>query len=708
MFDLRRAPVARILLPFAGGSLAGGQQLFPVPIWEAVVASVTLWTFLILIYLKINKNPGYPGWLFGSVGCFLFMIVGYATGQMMKPQNPLLPTGKLLIIRGEVLEDPSQGDRSWHLDMCLTSVITEDTSMVVRSNLKIYLDLPVDSVWPASGEIWQFAGTLSPIMNSGNKGAPDYEAIMQRKDYWYRFFTVDRSPLNHRVEEQNRKGIRAVNLRNEISGAWRGAPEEISLLRAVCLGDRSTLTDDMRQSFSGAGGMHLLAVSGLHVGLIWWVLYHSLSWLVRWTRREYIRGLILIGMLWIYASVTGFSSSVCRSVTMFTLYTLARMIDQQTHPVNAILVSAFVLMCLNPLKLLEVGFQLSYAAVLGIVTLYPHLRKLIPVKHTLLKWIRDATLVSVAAQLATAPLVIYYFHQWPLYSLLTNLIAIPLLSAIITLFMLSVPFMATGVLTGVFNGLLMVTSRLMNRLMECIASLPGSVIGELSMEKTTLFLILTIIFLVIVILNIKSSFPRYMLLLAMVVTLGWTSLTRYRELYSAELVVGHFRGGSLITFREGYQVDHYIWSSDSLTTAAMKQYMGSVWSPHQYQVQVCQVSDSSRCMGSVSHCIQLSQGVCKLGNDRVSGWVIAGQSDRRYGSHLLPLLLDPSKHFYRKSDFILLSQEPALYNVVRSFASFPGVLIVDGSNRPWYTRRIEISGNPVHYTRQRGAYLKRW
>ncbi|MEN8227252.1 MAG: ComEC/Rec2 family competence protein [Bacteroidota bacterium] len=698
MFDLRKAPVAKVLIPFAGGAVAGYEIVVPVGVLVVLLTSLLIWLILVSLFLQHRGRRRLINLAFASLSLIFFFTAGYGTGMITRPTDPGLPVGDHVMIRGEVLEEAYPGKRNWIMEMRLITLVSGSNSYHTRTCLKVYMEMPADSMLPAAGETWQLYGQLSAIRNNGNPGELDYEAIMHRKDCWYRFFVSSRYTGVRQVENQLENSIRAASIRKTISDNWSGDREAVSLLKAVCLGDRSGLTNDMRQSYSAAGGMHLLAVSGLHVGLIWWVLQHSLSWMVRLFRKEHYRAITIITLLWFYAYVTGFSSSVSRSVTMFTFFTLARMMDRRTHPVNGILVSAFVLILINPGKLLDVGFQLSYAAILGIVTLFPNLRSLLKVKNRFLKWIWEATIVSLSAQLSTAPLVVYYFHQLPAYALLTNLFAIPLLSGLIALFVFSFPFMATGFLAELFNEILVRMGSVMNRSMEFVASIPGAVIGELSLDQMSLYMFMAVIFMGMLMLNYRSNFPRYGMLFLVSAMLGWTSWSRYNRLHSSEMVVSHFNGCSLVTFREGLQVDHYSWHRDGSTNRYMDQFKWMNWDSRRYESRSIETGNSVHMEGVISTCRLVAPGLWIVGNDRIKGWVITDLP----GKNNLDFLAD------KPGSFILLSCEPKIRETFVNERAASCDLIVDGSNREWYIRQLERKEETIHFTDYQGAYLKRW
>lgn len=315
-----------------------------------------------------------------------------------------------------------------------------------------------------------------------------------------------------------------------------------------------------------------------------------------------------------------------------------------------------------------------------------------------MKWMWEATIISLTAQLTTLPLVVYYFHQLPSYSLLTNLLAVPLLSGLIALFVVSVPFMAIGVLTGVFNTLLFLLGNLMNRSMELIASIPGATLEDLHLDQLNLFLLMIIVFLVMYVLNYRFTLPRYILLFMVSALLAWNSWSRFNRVRTAELVVLHFNGCSLVTFREGRHVDHYYRCRDSTGFTYMSQYMATTWDNRRFETCTFEICDSVQIEGAISGCSPIDRDLWVLGNDRINGWMISGS----HGQDHMHLLAD------RQPDFILLSGEPRLQNLSERGEMFRCDLIADGSNRWWYIRQLELEKETIHTTRHQGAYLKRW
>ncbi|HRP60902.1 MAG TPA: ComEC/Rec2 family competence protein, partial [Vicingus sp.] len=211
---------------------------------------------------------------------------------------------------------------------------------------------------------------------------------------------------------------------------------------ALILGYKNNIEAQLKSAYSSAGAMHVLAVSGLHVGIIFMIFNVLLKFTEKFKYGGIIKGIILLLVLWFYALITGLSPSVLRSATMFSFVVSAKMINRRTNFFNTLSASALLLLLVNPFLIFDVGFQLSYSAVIGIVLIQPWFSKLLSPTTWLGNYTWDLVTVSLAAQIATFPLGLYYFHQFPNYFLLANLLVIPFAVIILCLglFTLAVSF----------------------------------------------------------------------------------------------------------------------------------------------------------------------------------------------------------------------------------------------------------------------------
>lgn len=213
------------------------------------------------------------------------------------------------------------------------------------------------------------------------------------------------------------------------------------VLAAMTLGDKRALTPELRQTYSITGASHVLALSGMHLG----VIYLLLTTLTLRRRRWWVaQALVVIG-IWAFAFLTGLSPSVTRSATMISCYALFSLGGRGRSTVNALSLTAIILLLADARSLYDVGFQMSFLAVFSILLFMPLFGAIVPrnylLSHPLLKWVCGMTAVSLSAQLGVAPLIAYYFHRFSTWFLLTNFVAIPLATLILyaALLMLLLP-----------------------------------------------------------------------------------------------------------------------------------------------------------------------------------------------------------------------------------------------------------------------------
>lgn len=225
-----------------------------------------------------------------------------------------------------------------------------------------------------------------------------------------------------------------------------------AVVAAMALGDKSALTNDLRETYSVTGASHVLALSGLHLGII----YMLLSLLVLGRRWRMFSQLFLIVSIWGFVFLVGMSMSVVRAAIMISVYALLSLGHRDKMSVNTLAFTAIVMLMVHPLSLFDVGFQLSFMAVFSILVWYPFFEGLIPqpflMSHRLVKWLWTMLAVSCAAQLGTAPLVAYYFGRFSSLFLITNLVVIPaatliLYLSLIVLFVPSIAYLLYNIVT---------------------------------------------------------------------------------------------------------------------------------------------------------------------------------------------------------------------------------------------------------------------
>ncbi|HPK05273.1 MAG TPA: ComEC/Rec2 family competence protein, partial [Bacteroidales bacterium] len=324
-----------------------------------------------------------------------------------------------------------------------------------------------------------------------------------------------------------------------------------AVVTALVLGMDDYLDNDTRKEFSSAGAIHILCVSGLHVGVIYMVLNALLFFLKRNKYARALRSLILLIGIWFYAMLTGLAPAVLRAATMFSFVIIGTGIKRKAGVFNSLTVSAFILLLFNPFLIYNVGFQLSYAAVIAIVAIQPTIYQIWRPKNKIADNIWGITTVSVAAQLGTAPLGLFYFHQFPNYFIITNLIAIPLATLILYAGFLSVILSPLTIVAKWITWLLILMLKILNQSVTFIDNLPYSVTTGLFINLAETIILFLIIFTVFrAYLSRKPIFLHFSLLLLILFAVSGT-IKQYQRSTQKQLTVYSINRYSVIDLITG-------------------------------------------------------------------------------------------------------------------------------------------------------------
>ncbi|MBN3584487.1 ComEC/Rec2 family competence protein [Algoriphagus aestuarii] len=341
------------------------------------------------------------------------------------------------------------------------------------------------------GMILYVVGIPEPVEKPTNPSEFDYAAFLARKGIENRHFIGKKAELIGIHPHQNLK-YWTENLRHLISEQLKEKiPDSKSnqIAQALLLGQKQFLDQDTKSAYSQSGVMHVLAVSGLHVGIIYVFLMYLIKpfGLKKVGLKSYL--ILVVCCIWLYALLTGMSPSVLRAATMFTLITFGQMRERKPSIFNVLAFSAILMITVTPDVIYEVGFQLSYLAVGGIVLIHPLISRLWTPDTKVSEYIWQLIVVSISAQLATFPLTVYYFHSFPTYFLLGNLVVIPMAFLIMQV---GVPLVIFGWIPYLSDFLGILVSYLVfvqSWLIEQIQKLPHSVLDRLTISVSTMMLV---------------------------------------------------------------------------------------------------------------------------------------------------------------------------------------------------------------------------
>lgn len=344
------------------------------------------------------------------------------------------------------------------------------------------------------------------------------------------------------------------------------ATKERNVALALILGQKQELSPEVMQDYQFAGAIHILSVSGLHIAYIMIFLNFLMKPISNNQRGLFIKLIITIGCLWLFALIAGMSASVVRSVVMYSFITMAYYLRRGKNTYYTILVSAYLILLFQPYFLFDIGFQLSYLALFFIVWLQPLLATLRKPKKKFYKIVWDILTVSIAAQIGTLPLSLYYFHQFPGLFFVTNLIVAPFLIFIMIFGIVVMIFAGFGFTPALLIKLLEWAVYGMDYCINWIASFKSFVLQDIPFN---FYLLISIYFCFIatIIWFKKPQFHKLAWVLISILTLQTSWIKTQYDIYKKEeLIIFNQKRNSLIAIRKGQEVALY--GNDSIIKTA--------------------------------------------------------------------------------------------------------------------------------------------
>jgi len=414
--ELQRMPVFRLLMPFVIGIILQYNIRTPFPAL-AVSGSII---FLLLCFLRIFDHVfisfNYRS-LYGlALNCFILIYSMCITDRKINAPTFMDHAGRSGLMVARAVEPPVEKERRYRVLLEPLWFLDGDSVRKTSGRALGWFEKDSSAGSITTGDILVIPNRFSMIRKYGNPFEFDYRRYMNVNGvYGETYLSHGQWYLTGKSKNTNllvyagrlREYLLKALERNGVSG------KEFAVAAALILGYRSELDRETRDTFASTGAMHILAVSGLHAGILYILLHWMLGQLFRIRRDSPVRAVIIISTIWFYALLTGLSPSVTRSATMFSFVAVAGTLRRQTSIFNTLASSAFVHLFFNPWSLFMVGFQLSYIAVAGIVYFQPVISSLLKFRNNLLRKIWTLSTVSVSAQLLVFPLGIYYFNQFP-------------------------------------------------------------------------------------------------------------------------------------------------------------------------------------------------------------------------------------------------------------------------------------------------------
>ena len=488
----KEAPFLRLIIPFIAGITIQ---------WYLSISLFFSWSVLtgtlVLFFLFQFSNLFTQFKLYWLNGIFLNLLLCF-TGILLiyyqdvshhsKWINNYYKEGMAVTV---TIEEPlSEKEKSFKALASLQSVTSNDTTISVTGFILLYFQK--DSSMPGLdyGSQVIFKKSLVAIKNTGNPGAFDYQQYCAFQGIYEQVFLKPGEFIVLPLRKENAVKKWLFTIRSKtvaLLQQYVHGGKEAGLAEALLIGYKDDLDKNLVQSYSNTGVVHIIAISGMQLALIYGFLLIIFKPIAKYRISKWIKPILIILTLWLFSLMSGASPSVLRAAVMFTCIVIGECFSKRASIYNNLAASAFLLLCYNPFWLWDTGFQLSYGAVLSIVIFMKPIYHLFYIQNKSLDFVWELIAVSFSAQVLTTPISIYYFHQFPNYFLLTNLVAVPVSSIILFGELVLLAFAFVPVMAKLIGIILSWLIGLMNDFIEHIEHLPWALWNNLQISIFQVF-----------------------------------------------------------------------------------------------------------------------------------------------------------------------------------------------------------------------------
>ena len=558
MTDWSKYPFVRMLIPFALGIWV---SIFVValrlsPTFLMVVAVLLLaMSFLTAFLLKHQRHS----WFFGTVmACYLF-IAGYSLARVHQAEvqkdyfRNVEVEASYYVAR--VYDYPTERPNSIRTVLELEYQFGDSLpSRPVSGKVMAYFPKSDSAFALHYGDLIAIPAPIREVTPPLNPEEFNYRTYLERKGITGQVYLKDEDWIDLQVNNANpiyafsyrfRDILLASLQRSELSD------DEFGVAAAILLGYDDNLADEVRKNYVAAGSMHILCVSGMHVGIIYLLASFLLGFLNRKKWQKSLKQVLLLTLIWFYALIAGLSPSILRASLMISFVIVGEMIHRKGFIINSIAASAFILLCINPNNLFEIGFLLSYAAVMGIVVLQRPIYSWFVIKNKLLDKAWEYTAVALAAQIATIPFTLFYFQQFTTYFWLSNLFLTPIsfivvISGMVLLLVSWIPYVNT-----LFGYLVWGAVYVMNWVVAKIESIPYSIIKGLYVNDFEFAVLLVALLLLLLTFMLRKRRLFIAMLATLLVVMTSVTIRVYSSNHQQGMTAFSLRNHTAIDFVRG-------------------------------------------------------------------------------------------------------------------------------------------------------------
>ncbi len=559
MASFKSIPLLKIIFPY----LLGIIYVLQFGIFKATatwfVISLILVSVTFLVYYISKNKTGFKKIIYIiSINFFLFILAHQSFYVYNAKNNSTHYTHYISSLKQQsiasIAEVPVLSEKGLKLILNLKYISTNTKWETTTGKTILYLKK--DSIHAYNvGDYLFLDCKWSYITEPKNPNEFNYKRYLENKNIFNIIYSDSKHVLTYNgLGKDNSYMLIGEKIKSKIVSSLRNSnlsDNAFAICSALLVGFDDEINKDVLTSFSHSGTLHILSVSGMHTGVICGIILFIFSYLDKEDKHKKLKCTIIISVLLLFTTITGFSPSVLRASLMLSLIILGKTFQKQSNSYNTLLLSAFILLVTNPLLIIDVGFLLSYFAVFGIMYLFPILDSLYFVENKILKWFWSSCLISIAATIFTLPITLYFFHQFPIWFVFSNLVIIPI-SLLVMLFALCVVvFTKVLFLKSLFVSITNATVSLMIYFSNLTDNNSYGYIDFISFGKLDVFF-LTILIISILILISNKQYNYVVACLSICIIWMFVTITQnYEQIKQHELIVFNIKQKSFFATRIG-------------------------------------------------------------------------------------------------------------------------------------------------------------
>lgn len=558
MVNFKSIPFLKILFPYLIGVICA--------LYFGVLSNIHTVCFISFVVLVVTflfqkfykpKKHFKQGVFIISLNLFLFFLASEscylynAKNNAMHYTNYVVSSNQPIIVT--ISDIPVVSEKFIKLNVTINSIQSNNAWHYAEGNTLVYFKND-SSIKFDIGNRLLLNTKFSYLTNPKNPKEFDYKSFLENKNIFHTIFA--NSNNTHIISTNNKFQLSniGIEIKAYLVSVLRNSQlsqEAFSICSALLVGYDDEIEGDVLQSFSRSGTLHVLSVSGMHTAVLYGVLIFLFSFFDKYDKYKKTKFTVVILILWLFVLITGLSPSILRAALMLSLVLFGKTFYKQGNSYNTLLLSAFILLLYNPYLIKDVGFLLSYSAVFGIMYLHPILQKTYSFENKIIQNLWSTVLMSISATLFTLPISLYFFHQFPIWFIFSNLIIIPISMLIMGAAALFILFYKISVINQVLVFVINSSTSLMLWFAKLTDNSSYGFIDMISFNKLDfLFSSLLIMFFLIVIFT-----KQYKHVLAfcsiIIIWLSFSIYNNYKESLKKEMIVFHVKQKSVLAFRIG-------------------------------------------------------------------------------------------------------------------------------------------------------------